>query len=104
MCIGQGTMYIVENQKEPEAFYFKERIYYADFMKDTYLCTKDGEKSRSEEEAFLYVDLGVLGGWWADPFHNLQQGKKVSNEYIPDGLVNELKNIHISMLELLLHS
>lgn len=93
-----GNYVIVKNQKDPEAFCFKERIYYSDFIKDAYLCTKDGGKAEREEEAFLYVDLGVLGGWWADPFHNLQRDKEVSNEDIPDGLVNEFINhVHLNV-------
>ena len=54
-----------------------EWIYYSSFIRDSYLCTKEGERPRSEREAYLYVDLGVLGGWWADPFGNLKKEKEV---------------------------
>ena len=93
-----GNYVVVEYKKDPKLFYFNERIYYSGFIKDAYLCTKEGKKAKCEEEAFLYVDLGVLGGWWADPFHNLGQDMKVSNECIPDGLVNEfVKHVHLNV-------
>ena len=93
-----GNYVVVECKETSRLFCVKERIYYSDFIKDAYLCTKEREKARSEEEAFLYVDLGVLGGWWADPFHNLRHDAEVSNEYIPDGLVNEIvKHTHLNV-------
>lgn len=74
-----GNYVVVENQEEPESFCFKERIFYADFIKDAYLCTKDGGKAEREEEAFLYVDLGVLGGltrfWNYQDAHNFHERK-----------------------------
>ncbi len=56
-----GNYVVVECKETSRLFCVKERIYYSDFIKDAYLCTKEREKARSEEEAFLYVDLGVLG-------------------------------------------
>ncbi|MDE7477372.1 MAG: hypothetical protein K2M91_05380 [Lachnospiraceae bacterium] len=89
---------IVEDSENPEAFYFKEWIYYSDFIKDAYLCTIELGKARSEKEAYLYVDLGALGGWWADPFNNLQRDKEVSNEYVSDELISELKKyVHLDL-------
>ncbi len=52
---------VVENKENPKTFCFKEWIYYSSFIRDSYLCTKEGERPRSEREAYLYVDLGVLG-------------------------------------------
>ncbi len=87
---------VVENKENPKTFCFKEWIYYSSFIRDSYLCTKEGERPRSEREAYLYVDLGVLGGWWADPFGNLKREKEVSNEYVPDEVISELKkHIHL---------
>ena len=91
-----GYYVIVRNKENSETFYFEEWILYSYFFKDAYLCTKEGKKARSEKEAYLYVDLGERGGWWADPFGNLQKDKAVENEYIPDGLIDELKkHVHL---------
>ena len=82
---------IVENKENPEAFCSKEWIYYYQYIKDAYLCTKEGKNPKKEKEAYLYIDLGEMGEWWADPFGNLQKDKVVKNKYIPDELINTFK-------------
>ena len=87
---------IVENKENPEAFCSKEWIYYYQYIKDAYLCTKEGKNPKKEKEAYLYIDLGEMGEWWADPFGNLQKDNVVKNKYIPDELINILKKyVHL---------
>ena len=61
---------IVENRKAPNLFKYEEQIFYSDFIEGTYLCTKEKSIARNEKSAFLLVDLGEKGEWWADPFGN----------------------------------
>ena len=84
-----GYTFIVENKNHPDEFYFHEFIHGP--IEDYVLCTKDGTKAKTEEEAYLYVDLGEQGEWWADPFGNLQTDLVVENECIPDGLLEEME-------------
>ena len=62
------------------------------------MCTKEGKNPKKEKEAYLYIDLGEMGEWWADPFGNLQKDNVVKNKYIPDELINILKNMFILIL------
>lgn len=93
------TNIIVENRKDPDTFFYKERIYYYTSIKDAYLCTKNGTEARNEEEAYLYVDLGEAGDWWADPFGNLEKEAEVENEDIPDGLMNVIEKNNIDIMQ-----
>ena len=88
---------IVENRKAPNLFKYEEQIFYSDFIEGTYLCTKEKSIARNEKSAFLLVDLGEKGEWWADPFGNLQTDKTVLNEHIPNAFIDEIKeHIHLN--------
>ncbi len=53
----QDNYVIVEYREDSEKFYYKERIPYGVPIDSAYLCTKDGKKARSENEAFLFLDF-----------------------------------------------
>ena len=81
----QDNYVIVEYRRNPEKFYYKEWIQYGVPINAAYLCTKDGKKARSENEAFLFLDFVGDREWWGDPFGNLDQDVEVKNEYIQIG-------------------
>ena len=60
----QSGNYVVVECKETSRLFVLKNGYIILTYQDAYLCTKEREKARSEEEAFLYVDLGVVRGWW----------------------------------------
>ena len=35
---------------------------------------------KKKKKAYLYIDLGEMGEWWADPFGNLQKDNVVKNK------------------------
>lgn len=90
---------VVENEDKQDAFAYKEYIYYSASIEDAYLCTKNGTEAKNEEEAYLYVDLGKIGDWWADPFGNLKKEAEVENEDIPDGLMNVIEKNNIDIMQ-----
>lgn len=93
----QDNYVIVEYRGNPEKFYYKEWIQYGVPINAAYLCTKDGKKARSENEAFLFLDFVGDREWWGDPFGNLDQDAEVKNEYIPDSLIGKLAGeVHIA--------
>lgn len=73
----QDNYVIVEYRRNPEKFYYKEWIQYGVPINAAYLCTKDGKKARSENEAFLFLDFVGDREWWGDPFGNLDQDVEV---------------------------
>ncbi|MDE7002305.1 MAG: hypothetical protein K2P73_18790 [Lachnospiraceae bacterium] len=63
--VNRITKEIIQQRDEVEEGYWVYDSRYHNFLgllRIEYLCVKDGGKAKREEEAFLYVDLGVLGG------------------------------------------
>ena len=74
------------------------RIYFFKMKQEINLIEiKEKSIARNEKSAFLLVDLGEKGEWWADPFGNLQTDKTVLNEHIPNAFIDEIKeHIHLN--------